>query len=138
MSSEFSIFLHAGYAVRGELDTTNSADAMLAIAALTARCQVVIVELSGLEFMDCSALGALLTVQKLGRQGGGDVLMAAPVAMVLRLLSFTGADEAFGVYASVGAAVASIDGRSWAGASRRPEPAGCPGMAAAVLSGSSA
>ena len=124
-------------AVRGELDITSSVDAMSAIAALTALHQVVIVELSALEFMDCAALGALRRVQRLARQSGGDVLLAAPVAIVLRLLSLTGMNEVFGIHASADAAGASIAGSPVAGAPRRAERAACPVVGTSAFSGSS-
>jgi len=140
MTLELSVYLHDGHAVaavRGELDVTTSTAAASAIAALTSRHQVVIVELSALEFMDCGALGALRRAQRLARQSGGDVvLVAAPAASVLRLLSLTGMDEVLGVHASVDAAVASIAGSPEAGASRRAEPAGWSAMGAPTLSGS--
>jgi anti-sigma B factor antagonist len=139
MTLEFSVSVRDGYAVaavRGELDVTSSAGVKSAIAALTARHPVVIVELSAVEFMDCGALGALLRVQRLARQGGGDVLLAAPVAIVLRLLGLTGMDEVFGVHASADAAVASIAGSPVAGASRRAERAGCSVVGTPALSGS--
>jgi anti-sigma B factor antagonist len=140
MTLELSVCVHDAYAVaavRGELDVTSSAGAMSAIAGLAARHQVVIVELSALGFMDCGALGALLRVLRLARQSGGDVLLAAPVAIVLRLLSLTGMDEVFGVHASVDAAVASIAGSPVAGAPRRAERAGCSVVGTPALSGSS-
>jgi anti-sigma B factor antagonist len=141
MTLELSVCLHDGYAVaavRGEVDVTNSADAMSAIAALTARHQAVIVELSAVEFMDCGALGALLRVQRLARQSGDDVLLAAPAANVLRLLSLTGMNELFGVHASADAAVSDIAGSPAAGTARRAEPAGCSAPGMPTLSGSSA
>jgi anti-anti-sigma factor len=128
---------YAAAAVRGELDGTSSARVTSTIAALTAWHPVVIVELSAVEFMDCGALGALLRVQRLARQGGGDVLPAAPAAIVLRLLGLTGMDEVFGVRASADAAVAGIAGSPVAGASRRAERAGCPVAGTPALSGSS-
>lgn len=93
MTLELSVCVRDGCAVaavRGEPDVTSSAGVKSAIAALTARHPVVSVELSAVEFMDCGALGALLRVQRLARQGGGEVLLAAPVAIVLRLLGLTG------------------------------------------------
>ena len=140
MTLELSVCARDGYAVaaaREELDITSSADVKSAIAALTARHPVVIAELSAVEFMDCGALGALLRVQRLARQGGGDVLLAAPVAIVLRLLGLTGMDEVFGVHASADAAVAGIAGSPVAGASRQAERAGCSVAGLPALSGSS-
>jgi anti-sigma B factor antagonist len=141
MTLELSVCVHDAYAVaaaRGELDVTSSAGAISAIAGLAARHPVVIVELSAAEFMDCGALGALLRVQRLARQSGGDVLLAAPAAIVLRLLSLTGMDEVFGVHASADAAVASIAGSPVAGgASRQAERAGCSVVGTSALSGPS-
>lgn len=48
----------------------------------------VVVDLSGIEFMDSSGLGALVGCLKSARQAGGDLRIAAPssqVSMVLRL-----------------------------------------------------
>ena len=56
----------------------------------------------------CCGLADLLTAQRLARRSGGDVLLAAPVASVRRLLSLTSTAELLGVHATVDAAVASI------------------------------
>jgi anti-sigma B factor antagonist len=95
-------------ALCGELDMVDAADAAAAVTAVTGGGQRVIVDLSGLGFIDCGALGALLGVQRLARQAGGDVLLAAPQQRVLRLLALTGLGEVFCVHASVAAAAASI------------------------------
>jgi anti-anti-sigma factor len=124
-------------ALRGELDVTNAAGTARILRAAVAPQWRIIVDLAEVTFMDCSSLGGLLTVQRLARQGGGDVLLAAPAANVLRLLSLTGVDEAFGVHASVDAAVASIERCPEAVASLRPEPGGRSATRARVLSGSS-
>lgn len=111
VSLEFVTVRRAGHrvvALRGQLDVTCSADAVSAIAALIARGQVVIVDMSALEFMDCAGLGALLRVRARARQAGSDVRLVAPPAIVQRLLTLTGADEVFRVYVSVDAAVMSI------------------------------
>jgi anti-sigma B factor antagonist len=87
--------------LRGELDVTSAADAAAGVAACGPR---VIVDLSALEYIDCSALGALLGVQQAARRAGGDVLLAAPRGSVLRLLRLTGRDTVFCVCPSVAAA----------------------------------
>ena len=56
--------------LRGELDVTGAADVEAAIAALVAPDQVLIIDLSALDFMDCASLGALMKVQALARQAG--------------------------------------------------------------------
>jgi anti-anti-sigma regulatory factor len=68
------------------------------------RC--VIVDLAELEFADCAALNGLREVQNLARQGGGDMLLAEPSGIVLRLLTLT---ERFAIYASVAAVATCKD-----------------------------
>jgi anti-anti-sigma factor len=92
--------------LRGDLDVTGAADAEAAIAALVAPCQIMIIDISALDFMDCTSLRALLRVQAEARRGGGDIVLAAPQPQVLRLLALTGTDELFCVQASMEAAVA--------------------------------
>jgi anti-anti-sigma factor len=99
---------HVVVALRGDLDVTGAGAAEAAITALVARGQSLVIDMSGLGFMDCSSLGALLRVQGLARRGGGDVVLAALQRRVLRLLAVTGHDEAFSVHASVAAAVADV------------------------------
>jgi len=90
--------------LRGELDVTGAADAEAAIAALVVPDQVLIIDLSALDFMDCAALRALLKVQTLARRGGGDVVLVAPQPYVVRLLALTGSDKVLCVRARVAAA----------------------------------
>ena len=98
-------------ALRGDLDITGAASAETAITALVARGQSLVIDMSALDFIDCSSLGALLRAQGLARRGGGDVVLAAPQPLVRRLLALTGQDEVFRVQASVDAAVADIASR---------------------------
>lgn len=97
----------------GELDTTGAGATAGAVAALAAGGQRLIIDLEALDFIDCHAAGALLAVRKAARQAGGDVLLAAPHGLVLRLLTLL---EVPGVHASVAAAVNSAGSRD----SRRP------------------
>ena len=90
--------------LRGDLDVTGAADAQAAIAALVAPGQILVIDISALDFMDCASLRALLEVQALARRGGGDVVLAAPQPHVLRLLALTGREEVFCVQASLEAA----------------------------------
>jgi anti-sigma B factor antagonist len=86
---------HVVVALRGDLDVTGAA-AEAAITALVARGRYLIADMSALDFLDCSALGALGRVRGLTQGGGGDVVLAAPRPMVRRLLALTGHDEALG------------------------------------------
>jgi anti-anti-sigma factor len=99
---------HVVVALRGDLDITGAADAEAAITGLMARGQSLVIDMSALDFIDCSSLGALLRVQGLARRDGGDVMLAAPQPHVLRLLALTGNDEVFSVQASAAAAVTAI------------------------------
>ena len=98
-------------ALRGDLDVTDADVAEAAISALVARGQNLIIDASALDFIDCSALGALLRVRALAQRGGGNVVLAAPQPHVLRLLALTGNDEVFRAQASVEAAVAGVASR---------------------------
>ena len=118
---------HAVVALRGELDTRDAEDTAVAVAALAAGGQQLIVDLEALDFIDCHAVGALLGVRATARQAGGDVLLAAPHGPVLRLLTLLSVP---GVHASVAAAADSADRRD---ARRRAVSIARPGRA--VLSG---
>jgi len=95
-------------ALCGELDTVDAADVAAALAVLTARGRCLIVDMAALDFIDCSALGALLGVQILARQDGGDMVLAGPREHVRRILALTSLDDAFCVHGSVACAVASL------------------------------
>ena len=88
-------------ALRGELDVADAASAASALIALAARNCKIIVDLAGLEFIDSSGLAALVLARRHARQAGGDLLLSAPQAQVLRLLTITRLIEVFGVHACV-------------------------------------
>ena len=122
-------------ALRGDLDVIGAADAEAAITALMTRGQSLVIDMSALDFIDCSSLGTLLRVQRLAR-GGGDVALAAPQPHVRRLLALTGADEVFQVHPSVAAAVARLAGRQRRYPWRRlAVRTACPGRAALSRTG---
>jgi len=50
--------------LRGDLDITGAASAETAVTALVARGQHVVIDMSALDFIDCSSLGALLRAQE--------------------------------------------------------------------------
>jgi len=51
---------HVVVALRGELDLVDAADVAAALAAAVARDPGIIVDLAGLEFIDCSGVAALV------------------------------------------------------------------------------
>jgi anti-sigma B factor antagonist len=99
---------HVVVILRGELDVTDAADAEAAITALVAPGRCLIIDMSALDFIDCSSLGALVRAHALARRADGDMVLAAPQRHALRLLVLTGKDHEFLVHASVAAAVAGV------------------------------
>ena len=69
---------------RGELDFSCSE----AVATrLSAAGPLVIVDLSGLDFMDCATLGIMVAARKAAREQGGDLVLSSPHGAVRRLLT---------------------------------------------------
>jgi anti-sigma B factor antagonist len=98
-------------ALCGELDKSHAGWLARALSAAVAPGSRVIVDLERLAFIDCSGPSAMVSAWKQARQAGGDLLLAAPQELVLRLLSLTGLTELLPVLASVDQA-ANGDGRS--------------------------
>jgi anti-sigma B factor antagonist len=102
---ELNISGHGGHAVvalRGELDLADApAVGSHLIAAVAACGPSIIVDLAGLDFIDCCGLGVLVRVLKWTRQCGGDMSLAAPQQRVRNVLSATGLINVFSVYPTV-------------------------------------
>lgn len=62
------------------------------------------IDMSGVNFMDSSGLGALINGLKGTRQVGGDLRIAAPVEQVRQVLKITNLDRVIQTYASAGEA----------------------------------
>jgi anti-sigma B factor antagonist len=125
---------HAVVALHGELDLAGvPAVASHLIAAMAACGPLIIVDLAGLEFIDCCGLGVLVRVLKWARESGGDVLLAAPQQHVRRLLRLLGMNDVFSVYPSVeqAASGAKLVQSASAGAPRRPMPSWLSALAGA-------
>lgn len=93
--------------VSGEADITSSG-ALRAVldAAVAEQPAMLVLDLSGLRFMDSSALHVILRANRsLGRQGGV-LALASPGETVARMLSLTATDQSIPVYASVAEATA--------------------------------
>ena len=101
---------HVVVALRGELDLVDAADVAAALAAAVAREPGIIVDLAGLEFIDCSGVAALARGRRRARQAGGDLLLAAPQQRVQRVLAITRLAGEFSVHASVEEAAGSAGG----------------------------
>ncbi len=57
----------------------------------------VVVDLSGVTFLDASALGVLAAAAMRARQRGGEIVLRDPAPMAVRLLEITGLLQVFGV-----------------------------------------
>jgi anti-sigma B factor antagonist len=98
-------------ALYGELDKTHAGWLVRALSAAAAPGARVIVDLEELTFIDCSGLSAMVSAWKQARQAGGDLRLAVPQQLVLRLLSLTDVTGLLPVFASVDQA-ANGNGRS--------------------------
>jgi anti-anti-sigma factor len=79
-----------------------------ALRAHAARGARIVVDLAGVTFMDCGSLHELMSVRAQARRAGGDLVLAGPQPIVLRLLSLVSAADMIGqcpVFASVHDAV---------------------------------
>ena len=106
---ELSVVGHDGLAVValcGELDLADvPAVASHLIAAVAACGPSIIVDLAGLDFIDCCGMGMLVRVLRWTRDSGGEMSLAAPQQRVRRVLSVTGLIDVFSVHPSVEEAV---------------------------------
>ncbi len=69
----------------------------------------VIADLTGLEFLDSTGLGALIGAQRRALEHGKDVKLVVSEGPISRLLNITGLVRVFGVYPSLAAALAGRD-----------------------------
>ena len=114
-------------ALRGELDVCTASGGLSALTAPAAAGARVVVDLAGLAFMDCYSLNEIMAVRARARRAGGDLVLAAPQPIVLRLLAlcdvvshglvFTSVDEAAGGAGSAPAAL--VTSGAAAGAANR-------------------
>jgi anti-sigma B factor antagonist len=97
---------HAVVALCGELDLADApAVASHLIATVAAFGPSIIVDLAGLEFIDCCGLRVLVHVLKWTRESGGDMYLVGPRLPVRRVLEMAGLIGVFSVYPSVEQAV---------------------------------
>ncbi len=94
-------------ALRGELDVADALGVAAALAVFVARECEIIVDLAGLEFIDCSGVTALVRARNQARDAGGDLLLASAQQQVLRVLTLTGLIDVFSVHTSVAEAARS-------------------------------
>lgn len=98
------------YRLRGSLDfaTAPSLRAALIEAANEGKHDI-IVDLSHLEFLDSTGLGALIGAHRRALENGGRVRLIVADGTIQRLLTITGLMRTFAVYASLDAALNDRD-----------------------------
>ena len=91
----------------GEADVTNS-DALREVldAEVAKQPRSMIIDLSGLRFMDSSALHVILRANRVMDRQGGVLALASPREPVAKMLRLTAADQLIPVYPSVSEATA--------------------------------
>jgi len=95
----------------GEVDVANAAqvrDAALKLVGDGAKR--LIVDLTGTEYMDSTALGTLVGLLKRLKESGGEVIIAAAQPRVKRLFDITGLAQVFRIYEDVSAALKEVRG----------------------------
>jgi anti-sigma B factor antagonist len=97
---------HVVVTLSGELDMLDAGRVAAGLAAAAARAPQVIVDLAGLQFIDCSGITALVRGRKLARHAGGELRLAAPQPQVLLVLTVTRLVGVIPVHASVAEAAA--------------------------------
>jgi anti-anti-sigma factor len=89
--------------LRGELDAHDAPELRRTIAdALEARPagERVVLDLTGVSFLDSTILGMLVGVVRRGRDAGGEVRVVLPETAARRIFEITGVDSALDVYPS--------------------------------------
>jgi anti-sigma B factor antagonist len=91
----------------GESDFANGRELRDALVSQLSRgARRLIVDVSGLDFMDSTGVNVLVAVQSSLRARGGTLVLVAPQPLVARVLGVTGAGQVMTVYRTVEEAVA--------------------------------
>ena len=94
--------------VRGEVDLHSAAqlrDRLLKVIA--AGRQLVVVDLTGLSFLDSTGLGVLVAARNEAQQAGAALRLVCPSDRMLKLFRITGLDAVFEIYATLPAAISA-------------------------------
>ena len=86
---------HVEVALSGELDLVDASDVAVSLAAASSRGPLVIVDLSGLAFIDASGVAALARGRDCARAGGGELRLSAPQQQVRKMLAIIFPDADF-------------------------------------------
>ena len=81
----------SGFAVSGEIDAHTAPDVAAAIA--TSAGGRLVIDLSGVEFVDSSGLRVLIDAHQRLQEAGGSLTIDSPSPAVRRLLEISGVDD---------------------------------------------
>jgi anti-sigma B factor antagonist len=85
--------------VRGEVDLYTAPRLKTVLTEFTGRGRTrIAVEFGGVEFMDSTGLGVLISGLKRCREAGGTLALVAPTEPVRKVLSITGLDQVFSIH----------------------------------------
>jgi anti-sigma B factor antagonist len=79
--------------VRGELDMSTAPDLAKALADAAPAASTVVVDLSGVSFLDSSAIGTLVTAGRARSEAGGRLQVGPRSTIVDRVLEITGLSQ---------------------------------------------
>jgi anti-sigma B factor antagonist len=98
-------------AVSGEVDVYSAPALKERLTELLqSGVNTVVVDLSGVGFLDSTGLGALVEARSATTEAGGSLPLVCNHERILKLFTITGLDGVFAIHASVDEAVASVAG----------------------------
>ena len=98
-------------AVTGEVDVYSAPEVKERIGELIhSGPATLIIDLSGVAFLDSTGLGALVEARTAAAEAGGSLPIVCTQERILKLFTITGLDGVFSIHPDVGAAVAELTG----------------------------
>lgn len=94
--------------VAGEVDVSSAAALRDGLTELIATGTSVVVDLTGVAFLDSTGLGALVTARKTAEDHGVSLLLVCSADRILKLFTITGLDGVFTICQSVDEAQAQV------------------------------
>jgi anti-sigma B factor antagonist len=95
----------------GEVEVANAAQVRdAALKLVSGGSKYLVVDLSGVEYMDSTGLGTLVGLHKRLRESGGQVLIAGAQPRVKRIFDITGLTQVFRMHEDVSAALKEVRG----------------------------
>jgi anti-anti-sigma factor len=99
-------------AVAGEIDLLTADELSAALEVEVARCALVVVDLTAVEFLSSSGLAALALAHRAAVEADHELCLVAGNRVTLRPIQITGMADEIAVYASVADAVAGAGSAS--------------------------